>query len=202
MFYLELCSHFLFCIFKLAVYFLWLHLINNVTLASFDNVSLASLDNVSMATIGFFTLCQQSSSTFFKTGACFFGCDWFIDLASTRVFTIWNQLSNRRFYLRIGPLALLQRPQPWQEFNANRPRFFKNLRLPAANQPFSKLHHLSSSQLRTYLHLLLCTKSVSISIPFFICYLHTEFHFTFCLHHFFHSWYIYLQILSSLPFTI
>ena len=99
MFYLELCSHFLFCIFVLAVHFLWLHLIM-FSLASLDNVSLASLDKVSLATIGFFTSCQQSSLTLrtsFKTGAFFFGCDWFIDLASTRVFTIWNQLSNLRF---------------------------------------------------------------------------------------------------------
>ena len=202
MFYLELCSHFLFWIFMLAIHFLWLHLIM-FSLASLDNVSLASLDKVSLATIGFFTSCQQSSLTLrtsFKTGAFFFGCDWFIDLASTSVISIWIQLSNLRFLPSNGSLASLQRPQPWQEFNAN--RFFKNLWLPAANQPFSKLHHLSSSWLYTYLHLLLSTKSVPISIPFFICYLHTKFHFTFCLHHIFHSWYIYLQILSSLPFTI
>ena len=51
--------------------------------------NLALLDKVSLATIGFFTSCQQSSLTLrtsFKTGAFFFGCDWFIDLASTRVF--------------------------------------------------------------------------------------------------------------------
>ena len=64
MFYLELCSHFLFFIFVLVVHFLWLQLINNVSLASFDNVCLASLNNVSLATISFFTLCQQSSLAF------------------------------------------------------------------------------------------------------------------------------------------
>jgi len=143
------------------------------SLASLDNVSLASLDKVSLATIGFFTSCQQSSLTLrtsFKTLAVIGSLtslqQGFLPFGTS--YQIWD------FYLRIGSLASLQRPQPWQEFNAN--RFFKNLLLPAANQPFSKLCHLSSSQLCTNLHLLLSTNqflfpyhfSSVTSIPNFI----------------------------------
>ena len=99
MFYLELCSHFLFCIFVLAIHFFWLHLIMFLWLhlimflwlhlIMFLWLQLVSSPRVNKA------FCHLETS--FKNGACFFGCDWFIDLASTRVISILNHLSNLSF---------------------------------------------------------------------------------------------------------
>ena len=131
------------------------------------------------------------------TGAFFFGCDWLIDLASTRVFAIWNQLSNMRFL----PLNWLC----FKDHNLDRSSMQIVFQKPWTSSRKSAFQQATPFEFKSAPHLSTSTSEHKIS-----SYFHTIFHllppyqisFHFCLHRIFHSWYIYLQILSSLPFTI
>ena len=105
------CFMFLFFIFypSVACFILSSAHISYFVFVASRSFSLASLDNVflwlhlirflwlQLVFSPHFNKALWHLETSFKTGAFFFGCDWFINLSSTRVFTIWNQLSNLRF---------------------------------------------------------------------------------------------------------